>query len=175
MLGMITLSASSEDSIFGLPVTIIVSLRSIILYIQCFELLLQAFLFRSRFFGHWGYCLDSMIIVSRLGHFLPALYIQMLSYLRVWRFIQVVQTYLKVEVTAHIHTKDELSTQIASTNEWKKKAEIAEGQAQQHSNEELETLREALNLAAIDVAAMKSLTNGGYGALDVDVVAYNNK
>lgn len=83
------------------------------------------------------------------------------------------QTYLKVEVTAHIHTKDELSTQLASKNEWKKKAEIAEGQVQ-HSNEELETLREALNLAAIDVAAMKSLTNGGYGALDVDIVAYNN-
>ena len=73
----------------------------------------------------------------------------------------MVQTYLKVEVTAHIHTRDELSTQIASTNEWKKKAEIAESQVQ-HSNEELQTLREALNLAAIDVAAMKSLTNGAW-------------
>ncbi len=64
--------------------------------------------------------------------------LQLLSFLRVWRFVRLVQSYIAIEISRHNRTKEELSSLI----EYTKSAE-----------EEIEILNEALTVAALDACA----------------------
>ncbi|KAL7443913.1 hypothetical protein ACHAXH_007684 [Discostella pseudostelligera] len=125
-------------------------LRRMILYIQCIELILQMILFHVRFFSHWGYCFDTILMGAKLFHGqynidISEYQLHMLSFLRVWRFIRVVQSYLAIEISRH---KEELSSLIEYTTEYQRKFASAE--------EEIELLNEALTVAAIDAAEMNA-------------------
>ena len=126
-------------------------LRRMILYLQCIELLLQLILFRVRFFSHWGYCFDTILVGAKLFHGQYSIDISdyqlhLLSFLRVWRFIRVVQSYLAIEISRH---KEELSSLIEYTTEYQRKLASAE--------EEIELLNEALTVAAMDAAEMSAV------------------
>ena len=161
-------------------------LRTITLYLQCCELLLQLCIFHARFFSHWGYALDSFLVVGRFIRVDPRR-LHLLSFLRVWRFFRVVQTYVAIERSKHDRTREELTSQIESTKEWRRKARTKkEGTDREERlskqneltvkmcREEIGTLREALQIAALDVAAMKEKTGVSdqvmEGVVDVDVV-----
>lgn len=65
-------------------------LRAIILVIHAIELVAQLVVFRTRFFEHFGYPLDALIIASRLaglGH-------SHTGFLRVWRILRLVESYV---------------------------------------------------------------------------------
>ena len=72
-----------------------------------------------------------------------------------------------IEVLAHDLTKGELQLQTDEYIELKRRVEVAE-RNKRLTDDEVSTLKEALTLAAMDVAAAKSLGSG----IDVDVVAY---
>jgi hypothetical protein len=82
--------------------------------------------------------------------------LHLLSFLRVWRFVHVVQAVVAGERSRHSRTKQELS-------EWKRKATALREEAEREKRSsmknrelvrgEVETLREALKIAALDVAA----------------------
>jgi len=72
-----------------------------------------------------------------------------------------------IEALAHDRTKTELQNQTEECIELKRRVEVAE-RNKTLTEEEISTLKEALTLAAMDVAAAKSLSGG----VDVDVVAY---
>ena len=132
--------------------TAIVILRHMILYIQCIELFLQMILFHVRFFSHWGYCFDTILVGAKLCHGQYTLdirthHLHLLSFLRVWRFIRVVQSYLAIEISRHNQTKGELSALMEYTTEYKRKIVFAE--------EEIEILNEALTVAALDATEMR--------------------
>ncbi|KAL7549268.1 hypothetical protein ACHAWF_012546 [Thalassiosira exigua] len=147
-------------------------LREAFLLAQLFELLIQLAIFNVRFFGHWGYALDTVLVTTRLlnnGGFLATdkQHLHCLSFLRVWRFVRVVQSFIANEVSDHNRTKADFASQIKSANKWKKKAEDAERETRQFkaAKEEIVMLREALNIAALDVAAA---LNGKVGSTASD-------
>ena len=75
----------------------------------------------------------------------------LLSFLRVWRFVQVVSAYVDIEVAKHNRTKK-------AADAWK----IDLDREKKQNREEVETLREALRLAALDAAAAGvNLTQSG--------------
>lgn len=156
-----------------MSVTTIDAIRNVILSFQLFELLLQMCIFRDRFFSHWGYAFDTILLITRLLNNYSILatnrhHLHLLSFLRVWRFVRVVQAYVAIEVRKHLRAKRKLAMQIESTNEWKWKATLTEEDVQREKRlsrqsrdvvkgyqEEIDTLREALKIAAQDVAAVR--------------------
>ena len=122
-------------------------LHDTILNLQGIELLLQMILFRVRFFSHWGYCFDTILVGTKVfnGHYFDVKphHLHILSFLRVWRFVHVVQSYIAIEISRHARTKEEKSNVEREKN---------------LAMDEIDTLREALMLAALEVAAMKGHT-----------------
>lgn len=150
ILGTIYITGGINNTI---PVVIHI-LRNMILYLQCIELLLQMILFHIRFFSHWGFCFDTIIVGAKVinGQFnveISAHTLHLLSFARVWRFILVVQSYIANEISRHNQTKVELSSLIEYAREYKRKITLAE--------EEIEVLNEALTVAALDAAEMRAV------------------
>jgi len=122
-----------------------------------FELLLQAFLFRERFFSHWGCLVDTMLIATRVGRKYASFemnqqQLAIFNFLRVWRFARLLNSYVAIEKQKQLALRKKLKLQTESTSDWKKKALLSEDIAKL-CNEEVETLREALTIASKDVAA----------------------
>ena len=115
------------------------------------ELLLQALLFHTRFFSHWGCLVDTVLICLRLGTEYTSLFemnkthLVLLNFLRCWRFAKLLNSVISTEKQKCAAYKRKLKSQIESTNDWKAKALSNEDQ--------VKTLREALRIASIDVAA----------------------
>ena len=115
------------------------------------ELLMHAILFRIRFFTHYGYLIDTLLVSGRIARDYAMLelsashLILMNLVLRIWRFVRLLNTFITIEQQKHLVTKQKLK-------EWKEKALQFE-QTVKICNEEVTTLREALNIAAKDVAA----------------------
>ena len=115
------------------------------------ELLMHAILFRKRFFVHYGYLIDTLLVSGRIARdyamleLSPSHLILMNLVLRIWRFVRLLNTFITNEQQKHIVTKNKLK-------EWKEKALQFE-ETVKICNEEVTTLREALNIAAKDVAA----------------------
>ena len=122
------------------------------------ELLLQALLFHVRFFSHWGCLVDTVLIVMRLGREYSSLFemkqqhLVLLNFLKVWRFARLLNSFIAIEKQKCIALRQKLKSQIESTNGWKEQALLSEDVAKV-CNEEVKTLREALKIAAHDVAA----------------------
>ena len=131
-----------------------------ILYVQALELLLQCALFGSRFFSHWGYLFDCGIVTAR---FFPSVTsrqnLHVLSFLRVWRFVRVVQSFVAIEATNHNAARKE-------AREWKEKAALAS----KKSREEIEVLKEALEMAAAEVASRRGDDAGNISGVNIEVV-----
>jgi hypothetical protein len=119
-------------------------IRKMIMNLQCMELTMQLVLFPLRYFSHWGYCFDTALVSAKVfnGKYfnMERRHLHIASFLRVWRFVQVVQSFIVIESSQHARTKDEL---------------LNAEQEKRLAMEEIDTLREALQLAAVDVAAMK--------------------
>lgn len=115
------------------------------------ELVVHAILFRIRFFVHYGYLIDTLLVTGRIARdyamleLSPSHLILMNLVLRIWRFVRLLNTFITIEQQKHIVTKKKLK-------EWKEKALQFE-ETVKICNEEVTTLREALNIAAKDVAA----------------------
>mmetsp|Transcript_3656 Transcript_3656/g.8266 ORF Transcript_3656/g.8266 Transcript_3656/m.8266 type:complete len:226 (-) Transcript_3656:517-1194(-) len=132
LLGSCVLHSSSGSL---MSVNTIDAIHNVILSLQLFELLLQMCIFRHRFFSHWGYAFDTILLITRMlnNHSILATnrhHLHLLSFLRVWRFVRVVQAYVDIEVRKHLRTKKKLAMQIESTNEWKWKATLTEEDVQ---------------------------------------------
>jgi hypothetical protein len=115
------------------------------------ELLMHAILFRIRFFVHYGFLIDTMLVSARIARDCAMVdmsvnqLILINLVLRIWRFVRLLNTFITNEQQKHIVTKNKLK-------EWKEKALQFE-ETVKICNEEVTTLREALNIAAKDVAA----------------------
>lgn len=112
---------------------------------------MHAILFRKRFFTHYGYLIDTLLLSGRIARDyamveLSASHLILMNLvLRIWRFVRLLNTFITIEQQKHVATKKNLK-------EWKEKALQFE-ETVKICNEEVTTLREALNIAAKDVAA----------------------
>mmetsp|Transcript_18824 Transcript_18824/g.30842 ORF Transcript_18824/g.30842 Transcript_18824/m.30842 type:complete len:267 (-) Transcript_18824:420-1220(-) len=122
------------------------------------ELVLQAALFYARFFSHWGCLVDTVLIAMRLGTEYTSLFemnqqhLALLNFLRCWRFARLLNSLVATEKQKCTALKRKLKSQFESTNDWKERALLSEDIAKV-CNEEVKTLREALIIASVDVAA----------------------
>mmetsp|Transcript_28556 Transcript_28556/g.44979 ORF Transcript_28556/g.44979 Transcript_28556/m.44979 type:complete len:263 (+) Transcript_28556:194-982(+) len=122
------------------------------------ELLLQALLFHTRFFSHWGCLVDTLLIAMRLVRdyssfeIINQQHLVLLYFLRCWRFARLLNSFIDTEKQKCTALRRKLKSQIESTNDWKKKALLSEDFAKV-CNDEVKTLRHALKIAADDVAA----------------------
>lgn len=137
-----------------------------ILAIHAVELIAQFVAFPSRFFEQLGYPLDVLIVASRmagLGH-------PHIGFLRVWRLLPLVETLVSNATKHHIETQHELSIQLRNVEELKKKVNAIESDLKKErelrkrndemvnrSQEEIETLREALQIAAEEISSNHAL------------------
>lgn len=142
-------------------------LRTLILFIHAVEIIAQMIVLQRRFFNDWGHIIDLVLIATRV---LGMPHSHHTGFLRAWRLIPLVETYLTIETSDHCETKQELSRQLSVVEEFKKKTialetklkeeQIARKQKEDIAmirQDEIETLREALKIAAVEVAAsMKS-------------------
>mmetsp|Transcript_12552 Transcript_12552/g.26712 ORF Transcript_12552/g.26712 Transcript_12552/m.26712 type:complete len:305 (+) Transcript_12552:122-1036(+) len=171
------------------------TLRKTTIYLQLVELLLQMTLFHIRFFSHWGYAIDSFLIAARTLHRHDMMtmnatkdiitrntyYLQAQHFRIAWRFLRLIQTYISIEVVEHNVTKKELSRRTTEMEEFQTKAMLLEEdvsrerelriqneEVTKECREEVETLREALNIAAADVAL--AWKEGG----KVDIVEFHD-
>ncbi len=170
------------------------TLRNATIYLQFIELVLQMSLFHIRFFSHWGYAIDSFLIMARILHRHDMMtmnatkdiitrntyHLQAQHFRIAWRFLRLIQTYISIEVGEHNVTKKELSRRTTQLEEYQTKAMLLEEDVTRERElriqnegvtkqcrEEVETLREALNIAAADVAKF------GVGAgLEFDIVEF---
>jgi hypothetical protein len=140
-------------------------LRAVILYIHAIELIAQMIIFNTRFLEQWGLMLDTILIGSRLAGTYST---PLIGFLRVWRLLPLIETFLAIETTKHVETQRELSRQLRAVEEFKKQTTMLESDLKQERDlrkqnedmtkewrEEIETLGEALKIAAMDVAAIQ--------------------
>lgn len=162
-------------------------IRNTILYLHCFELLLQMIIFHVRFFSHWGYAIDTFLIAARIlkrhdADPMNNYYLHLSCFIRIWRYIRLVQTHIAIEAKKHNITKKELSSHVKSIDEWTTKALLLQEDVEREKVlriqnedmakgclEEMETLREALQIAAVDVAAALK----GDHRMGMDIVEYD--
>ena len=73
-------------------------IRKMIMNLQCMELTMQLVLFPLRYFSHWGYCFDTALVSAKVfnGKYfnMERRHLHIASFLRVWRFVQVVQSFI---------------------------------------------------------------------------------
>mmetsp|Transcript_27591 Transcript_27591/g.40603 ORF Transcript_27591/g.40603 Transcript_27591/m.40603 type:complete len:353 (+) Transcript_27591:137-1195(+) len=132
------------------------------------ELMILLFTFRSRFFGHFGYVLDLFILIICFGNILSGSnydYVRLLGFARVWRMARLVSSTLDVADCEHNVTKGKLFKEEQNVNNLRKQLVIMEESKENEKDirkkvegmlqgykDEVETLTEALKIAAYDVA-----------------------
>lgn len=150
-------------------------IRAFILYIHAIELIVQMTLI-NRYFSNMGYMLDTVLIGTRLVG-MP--HSHLTGFLRVWRLFHLVETYISIETQTHTETKHELSRQLRIVGEFEKKVQTMESDLAHEKllseknrditkecQDEIETLREALRIAAIEVAAATAIQGQEIEMLD---------
>ena len=78
------------------------------------ELMMHAILFRKRFFVHYGYLIDTLLVTGRIARDYAMLELSasqltlMNLVLRIWRFVRLLNTYIDIEQQKRIVTKNKL-------------------------------------------------------------------
>lgn len=146
---------------------ILTSVNGFCLSLFAIELLLSLIVFRFALVGHIGYTID-------FGTILFQLYLDMvgigresriLNMLRIWRLVRLFNTFVAIESKAHAQTMEllvishkeqaELNSTIKSLQadiEKEKDAKNAVESMLQGYKDEVDTLNEALKIAAMDIA-----------------------
>ena len=132
-----------------------------------FEVGLVLMAFRSRTTGHWGYLLDAVLVSTQVyGEvFGWGLSIHLLNIFRYWRLVRMTAYLINKETESHDLTKGELAAQttvlVRAQNDVKRgaldltreqEARTAVDEMLFSYKEEVDTLNEALKIAAMDIA-----------------------
>lgn len=134
-----------------------------------FELVSLLIIFRLKFFSHVGYLLDCCVIGGQLYCQVKSteyfIYSKLLNYLRVWRLFRIVMGYLSIEREDHDKTLLELESSNQTIMKLEDKIQqLADELKKEHETrsavedtlvqykEEVDTLSEALKIAALDIA-----------------------
>ncbi|TYZ68567.1 hypothetical protein PybrP1_006094 [[Pythium] brassicae (nom. inval.)] len=143
------------------------------------ELVVLLAAFRSRFFAHAGYALDAGVVVIALVYELltQSKALRLLGVLRVWRVFRLVNTLIERERQAHDVTRDELEKEqlkvlqlgaekVAAQESLRREYESRSGLEKllQGYKDEVETLKEALQIAADGAPNKLEEAAGGAGA-----------
>lgn len=154
-----------------------VSLSGFTAFFFVFEVTALALAFRLRFFQHLGYVLDLFIVgLCLYGEiFGLAKEIRLLGYLRGWRVIRLCNTLLAQEKEQAVRLREALAAEqqrIAGLQAEKLRLVEAlrqEGDARKRTEtllrdykDEVETLQEALQIAALDIAVAATGTDDEY-------------
>lgn len=158
----------SEPNVFTLFANISHSLSSFFVFFFGFEVFSLLVAFRLRMFGHLGYVVDMVVVGVQIwavsvGMF--AVECHILNIFRMWRVIRLFQSMVSVEIEAHNEArvalqsmsvkKKKLEEEVEKTALNLKKEQEArssvEGMLQDYKDE-IDTLNEALKIAALDIA-----------------------
>mmetsp|Transcript_11068 Transcript_11068/g.18081 ORF Transcript_11068/g.18081 Transcript_11068/m.18081 type:complete len:355 (-) Transcript_11068:169-1233(-) len=158
----------STPNVFTLFVNISHSLSTFFVFFFGFEVFSLLVAFRLRIFGHLGYVVDMVVVGVQIwavsvGVF--AVECHILNIFRMWRLIRLFQSMVSVEVEAHHEARVALQSMSVKkkkleedvekiTLNLKKEQEArssVEGMLQDYKDE-IDTLNEALKIAALDIA-----------------------
>jgi hypothetical protein len=143
------------------------SVNGFCLSVFAIELLLTMLVFRLSIVGHIGYCVDIATVASQLYFELEGCgrETRLLNIFRFWRLVRLVNSLASIEARAHDNTKLELVSAVNEQNELKgvvsrlqldvekeREAKLAVETMLQGYKDEVDTLNEALKIAAMDIA-----------------------
>lgn len=158
----------SKAHVYGLVVTVVHSLSSFFVFFFAFEMISLLIAFRLRIFGHLGYLVDMAAIglqVWAVSTGFLAAESHFLNIFRMWRLIRLFQSMVSVEIDANRAAR--LSLKTVSLQKQKltddvekltldfKKEQDARSSVEamlQDYKDEIDTLNEALKIAAMDIA-----------------------
>lgn len=160
--------SSSPSKTADITLTLLQSFTSFTVIFFAIELLTVVLVFRKSVFGHVGYLLDILIVSSQLYLELVMEFgkeTRVLNVFRLWRSVRLFNAVVNIEKELHEKTKGalvakdaelrkvKLSVQSLETNVLKEKE--AKGAIEEMLltyKEEVDTLNEALKIAAMDIA-----------------------
>ena len=134
--------------------------------------------FRMSFFGHIGYLFDMMIVFSQLYMELlggSGKETRLLNIFRLWRTVRLFHAVVNLEKIRHEKTKDALTTRDAEIRRLKMNIQSIETEVLKEKEakesveqmlftykEEIDTLNEALKIAAMDIAEVAQADDGDF-------------
>lgn len=177
--------------LFGfLPLSILSSglntFSGVSLVFFAFEIGAVLVVFRASFTSHWGYLLDAGIVGSQLYGELVGWGMQsrMLSIFRFWRLMRLLAYMINIEKEAHGETQELLKDKEAEIRRYtgevrrfevelskEKDAKIAIEEMLASYKEEVDTLNEALKIAAMDIAEVAEADDDLLSDDEEDLVA----
>jgi hypothetical protein len=148
-------------------IAILKSINGFCLSSFAIELLLTMLVFRLSIIGHIGYLVDIMVVMAQLYLELEGAgrETRLLNVFRVWRLVRLFNTFVGMEAESHNVTKQQLAvasneqvelratiTRLQLDVEKEKESKNAVESMLQGYKEEVDTLNEALRIAAMDIA-----------------------
>lgn len=131
------------------------------------EILVTAIVFNKALFSHWGYMLDlfvtaSQIWLRRAGYTRES---RLLHILRFWRFVRLFNSLVSIEKDLHEETRVKLDSAMSDIAKLREEEGILRGEVAKEKEardsiedmlqaykDEIDTLNEALKIAAMDIA-----------------------
>ena len=167
-----SIPSESFELLFGLlslqvVLDALLAFTSFTLVFFSFEVGLVLIAFRGRTSGHWGYLLDAVLVSTQVyGEIFGwGLSIHLLNVFRYWRLLRMTAYLIGRETHSHDNTKADMAAQAAvlakTQNDHKrgqldlvreKEARTAVDEMLLSYKEEVDTLNEALKIAAMDIA-----------------------
>ena len=151
-----------------LVVTTAQSVSSFFVFFFVFEIISLFIAFRLRLFSHLGYVVDISVVSFQVWAMLRsdfAVECHILNFFRMWRVVRLFQSMVSVEVEANNEARLELKGLQVKNNQYKediakyssdlKKEQDARSSVEamlQNYKDEIDTLNEALKIAALDIA-----------------------
>lgn len=133
----------------------------------CLELILLLVVFKTSIFGHFGYIIDSIVLSFQLYHELKGYGVEtrIMNILRFWRLIRLYNSMINIEKESHETTKLIVVEKIEKIEKLENNINQLENELFQEKTaressesvlvgykDEVETLNEALRIAAMDIA-----------------------
>lgn len=147
---------------------IVHSLSSFFVFFFGFEIISLLIAFRLRIFGHLGYVVDMTVIGLQIWSITASVFAvesHILNIFRLWRLVRLFQSMVSVEIEAHSEArqalkhislkKKQLEEEAETTAANLKKEQQARSSVEamlQDYKDEIDTLNEALKIAAQDIA-----------------------
>lgn len=163
------INASFPDFIsrFNVALDALKAITTFNLYFFGVEILAILFVFGLSTLGHYGYLLDSVIIGGQiyLGFHGAGRETRLLNFFRLWRLMRLLTAMVNVEKELHEETKEKLIVTSEALQKCEREIKVLESdiikergardaveQMLQGYKEEVDTLNEALKIAAMDIA-----------------------
>jgi hypothetical protein len=161
-------SSYSKAHVFSLVVQVARSVASFFTFFFAFEMVSLIIAFRLRIFGHLGYIVDMGVVGLQVWAITTGVFAvecHILNIFRMWRLVRLFQSMVSVEIEAHSEARQAVKSMSVKKKKLEddvekltlnlQKEQLARSSVEamlQDYKDEIDTLNEALKIAALDIA-----------------------